>query len=494
MKKIIPILFFLSLAYTIHAQNEFYIQWAADASFSFDGNSHITDETGNLYILGTLNPGNDYVFNSVIKIDDGNNILWEKQYGNYYPGTQILFLNNALFVPFDLSIGLSVCSSTAAGSSAMESSLNAGLIINSASGDTIKTFISYDGKACGQDKIWYSFRDKNKNTITIYTNDSFTIMAGKFAPNPAFYFEKLDSDFNVVTDTLLSSLNLLLNRDTNSVSKIIYDTFTNNYVVTDMYGLRIYDTGWKLLNIINFSSFNDSFRYIGVNQIGYNADYYAFSFEVGGPNSTVYLVIINKDGQLISSRLLLSYDNNNSFFSDDLLLTNDNYLFLASSLYSDTAQKPVTFTEMDLFQNAKKQMFLGRNGVEVNKISLINSDEVIITGTAFDTSDDYPQHDMLYYYRQSLNNIPWITNDSSLCNTLTIYPNPTKNVVNISSLDFNATYNASAELFNVLGQQINSTLLDKQTLSIDLTPYPAGTYFVKTTNNKSSCITKIQKK
>src|ERR1039457_4217378 len=133
MKKIIFIISFLLFAHSVNAQNEFYIAWVND-SLSLDGTNHITDENGNLYILGDLYPWDTlqgaviplYPYgNALIRIDKENKIIWQKAYFNYYPGSQLLFFNNSIYIPYSLDVGLNLCWQSPSGSIFKESSINA---------------------------------------------------------------------------------------------------------------------------------------------------------------------------------------------------------------------------------------------------------------------------------------------------------------------------------------------------------------------------------
>jgi hypothetical protein len=177
MKKITVLFLFFFFMYQSKAQNEFYIPWIND-SFSFDGGYHITDDSGNLYILSTLDAfdalNGSILYggtagNALVKIDKNNNVLWRKNYYNYNTGSQALFWNNSIYIPYDIYIGFSICTTSYdtigpiidTSLSAMESSISAGLFINSITGDTIHSPVFYDGKSCGSQFDLYSYVDGN---------------------------------------------------------------------------------------------------------------------------------------------------------------------------------------------------------------------------------------------------------------------------------------------------------------------------------------------
>lgn len=492
MKKIILFLILFFFAHISYAQNEFYIPWSDD-SISSDGASHITDENGNLYILcdlyafdtleGSIIP-TDPFSNAVIKIDKNNNILWEKLYYNYYTGSQILFLNNSILVPYSLDIGLSLCWQLPGGSIYKESSINAALLINNITGDTVSNTFFYDGKSCGTTYITYSYINNNY-LYNVYWDDSFTIGPSAY---PANYIEKLDAGFHIITDTLFGPLNTIINNDSNYILTIIYDSFSRNYVIEDGYGIKIYNSFWKLLSEYNLHIFNLSFREIEIIQIACNSNYYAINCSLSIDSFgdyAYYTIICTKDGELISCQPSLLFN--------DFLLTNDNHIFGVSTNTGDTLIQPVTMVEMDLFQNVRRKVMLGKPGVAATKMSLTNDNNIIISGSYVRIFDNFPQPDEIYYYRQALDEIPILNNDSSICNAIAIFPNPTKNSITISSVDFNTTYKASVELFNIMGQKLDDVVFDTKTLSIDLSAYPAGVYFLKARNNTSSCVEKIVK-
>jgi alpha-tubulin suppressor-like RCC1 family protein len=63
----------------------------------------------------------------------------------------------------------------------------------------------------------------------------------------------------------------------------------------------------------------------------------------------------------------------------------------------------------------------------------------------------------------------------STSNELKVYPNPVNNLLNIS---FDQTMNSVA-LYNLLGQEVITKLVNANETSIDVSALPSGTYLIK---------------
>lgn len=96
------------------------------------------------------------------------------------------------------------------------------------------------------------------------------------------------------------------------------------------------------------------------------------------------------------------------------------------------------------------------------------------------------------YQRDFVDDILAIS-DHELIDEMTIYPNPASEVLNIQ-LNLGSLQNITAvhlEIYNVMGQQIRSIYNDEiasgsNTMTIDVSQYRAGTYFVKLNNGRNS--------
>ena len=85
---------------------------------------------------------------------------------------------------------------------------------------------------------------------------------------------------------------------------------------------------------------------------------------------------------------------------------------------------------------------------------------------------------------------------STLDNSTSLFPNPTNGMVSLRiENDFQGVHNTA--LYNIVGKKLltltnnkNSQILD---VSINLKDYPAGTYFIETTNSESRSIKKVEK-
>jgi len=76
---------------------------------------------------------------------------------------------------------------------------------------------------------------------------------------------------------------------------------------------------------------------------------------------------------------------------------------------------------------------------------------------------------------------------NELINNFTAYPNPTSNTVEISSRITNYT----ATVINILGQEINSKSTTTGNVTLDLSTYTSGIYFIKLQQAKNTSVLKI---
>ena len=88
---------------------------------------------------------------------------------------------------------------------------------------------------------------------------------------------------------------------------------------------------------------------------------------------------------------------------------------------------------------------------------------------------------------------PLSVNDVNLESLIGFYPNPVKDVLNISLNNVNEDVNF--EIYNTLGQNVSEgSLSSNSTHVIDMSPYQVGIYFVKLNTSTSSIIKKVIKK
>lgn len=128
----------------------------------------------------------------------------------------------------------------------------------------------------------------------------------------------------------------------------------------------------------------------------------------------------------------------------------------------------------------------GDNGVQttlihtttnvLNAIAIQNDHNIVAAGF----SGDYPYNITLTRYTS---NIVGTENMAFFPGQLSLYPNPFKDYVTIE-YDLDASYNISMYLLNAQGQFIQNIIKNEQAsqgnnqLKLDLSAYPAGTYFI----------------
>ena len=80
-------------------------------------------------------------------------------------------------------------------------------------------------------------------------------------------------------------------------------------------------------------------------------------------------------------------------------------------------------------------------------------------------------------------------NEVALNNTVSVYPNPVKDILNISSKELIS----NVQVYNVSGQQILIEKAINTITKIDLSSLSSGVYFVKTSSSNASKTIKVIK-
>ncbi|WP_127844333.1 T9SS type A sorting domain-containing protein [Psychroflexus aestuariivivens] len=90
-------------------------------------------------------------------------------------------------------------------------------------------------------------------------------------------------------------------------------------------------------------------------------------------------------------------------------------------------------------------------------------------------------------FQLTFDNTTLSTNNPELANTISLYPNPVKDELNISGL--NKFENAEVSVFNMIGQELNNVEFDNEISKLNLSQLSNGVYLVKI-NTKEGSITK----
>jgi hypothetical protein len=114
-----------------------------------------------------------------------------------------------------------------------------------------------------------------------------------------------------------------------------------------------------------------------------------------------------------------------------------------------------------------------------------NDEDVTLTvhEMAYCTEPGYP-------LRVGQTSYDWNVEVLDITPALTVHPNPTEGVFTVSGEDVR-----EVEVYNALGQQILTQLVNGGTANIDLESQPAGVYFVNVTDqNGKRCVKKVVKR
>jgi hypothetical protein len=172
-----------------------------------------------------------------------------------------------------------------------------------------------------------------------------------------------------------------------------------------------------------------------------------------------------------------------------------------------TATLPTTAT--DVVTGLSKPLHLELNGTDLyfsqtngNKISKIDisapTPTVIDVLTGIDRAESLASdNNYLYFKAQSSTGVSYIAkvslavlsvNDSFLIDKINIYPNPTKNKLNITVND--SLIINSVEIYNIMGQLMKTV---KNSNELNISSLDAGVYFAKVITNKGNITKKIIK-
>jgi len=75
---------------------------------------------------------------------------------------------------------------------------------------------------------------------------------------------------------------------------------------------------------------------------------------------------------------------------------------------------------------------------------------------------------------------------TGLNKTITIYPNPFSHSINIMVNDLSQIKNCEVRIYNILGEQVNHTIITKTSTTIGTGNLPSGIYFYKVNGNNKT--------
>jgi len=118
----------------------------------------------------------------------------------------------------------------------------------------------------------------------------------------------------------------------------------------------------------------------------------------------------------------------------------------------------------------------------------ISSDVIGVAQSACD-ANDFGQTEDYGIIIQDPNSVNEI---KSLDNSFNVYPNPTRDIINIMSLDNNIIVK-SLSIYNFVGQSLMHILQNKNNTltTLDLSGFSKGLYFIKIETNEGLAIKKI---
>ena len=262
--------------------------------------------------------------------------------------------------------------------------------------------------------------------------------------------------------------------------------------------LEVYDNEFIKTDSFVFCDTNvSSYNSVGAGKIAINELYYAFIYSVhykGHPSDSVnvFLCIMDKKGKVISNKISPAYSS---------LYWDDNTLWGVTTSYGQDNQPinhPIIVDQMDLHQKAIRKLQIGFPYCIGTKVSVYSNRELIVTGT-YDLANYafYPDKkpSQLYVYRQQIRDIPTIEKQS-VCDNLSISPNPTDGRLDIHLPPVNGQQNYELLVTNILGQRITATSFASQTATLDISVLPQGMYIVKLVDQSDGavCASKIVKK
>jgi len=137
------------------------------------------------------------------------------------------------------------------------------------------------------------------------------------------------------------------------------------------------------------------------------------------------------------------------------------------------------------------------NRSQGNSITVYNSSDVYVTGIYRDTISLNPSlspnissgYEDFFAVKYNQENFSTSVKEHTKLN-LNVYPNPTLDLIHIERVE---TTSLKIELLDYTGKNITAFTSNKQKISINLSKYPKGIYFIKITDSKTSIIKKVIK-
>ncbi|MDR3679216.1 MAG: T9SS type A sorting domain-containing protein [Flavipsychrobacter sp.] len=473
------------------AQVEFTIPYS-DSTRVAGNTAHVVDGEGNVFLLSCITPfykgpavrleGGNIYGTSIQKIDFNNFVGWEHFYateyiangvfnGFFYPTQpgQIFLWNNKLAIPYSINMGQRNCVNN---STQQEATYRNGMLVLDEQGNTLNNNIFYEDSGCGAYQLQYIALNAGAEPFTYIYYNTINDIAN-------YYFDKRNGSFLSVSNKPVRI----------STQGILFDGFAGNYVAGSENGIQIYDTSGLLLRSFKLP-LTSSASTIYLWKIAVNAHYYVLNYtETYGNVYQPMTVVLTKNGDLISSAA-------STVFSDIKLTTDNQIWALERTITSDSSNHtPVTFMQMDLYQNIKRKKSIGKsmtNGVALS----ISNGNIIITGNCSEgnSNDSIIVPSQLYFYREAIAHIPLLPDTSISCNEINVFPNPATHILHIVSNSFNVTYGSIIILYNTLGQKLGVYKWDFKELDIDVSWLPKGMYYIQAMNGTNKiCTQKIVK-
>jgi len=169
-------------------------------------------------------------------------------------------------------------------------------------------------------------------------------------------------------------------------------------------------------------------------------------------------------------------------------LTNENVLFWATTYEKDNAAFIIERSE---------------DGKNFSAIGKVNGAEESNTTLKYSYTDHYSSQSVVYYRlrqvdidgAESFSNVIALSIEANI--SLTVFPNPTNGIVSIALNDQELGGNGSVSVYNTLGQEVYSQIIDATELSsgisVDFSNLAHGTYVVKVLTSQGEWVERLMK-
>ncbi len=243
------------------------------------------------------------------------------------------------------------------------------------------------------------------------------------------------------------------------------------------YGLFIFNSNAKTLDSLEIKS-----------------EYFSLIFDYRILNDKIFVTLDNdKNRYLYFDKELNAftksyefYEGDQKLFLTDILYINDDILgFVAYNKIGNDFNNMVIFSDYEGNEIDRIEYFSTHNW-RVHSTATYNSNNLYLAYQYFvDDKDEknnkerYDLRDTFFIVKYSLEKLVSVQDNNEIHNSISIYPNPAGDFINIS-IDYEAgLYTREVQILDLLGLVVSKSELTDGNNRIDISDLPRGSYFIK---------------